>query len=116
MSLGSRVRRAVRFVVHNWPLKLAAIALATLLYAGLVASQDSITFPGPVPVTAINKPPGTEVTNNLRDIDQIRYVAPADVPAPAGRGLRGDGRPHQRQARRPARERAGRGQRRSIPG
>ena len=80
MSLGSRLRGVVRFVVHNWPLKLAAIALATLLYAGLVASQDSITFPGPVPVTAINKPPGTEVTNNLRDIDQIRYVAPADVP------------------------------------
>jgi len=80
MSLGSRVRAAVRFVVHNWPLKLAAIALATLLYAGLVASQDSITFPGPVPVTVVNKPPGTEVTNNLRDIDQIRYVAPPDVP------------------------------------
>ena len=80
MSLGSGIRRAVRFVVHNWPLKLAAIALATLLYAGLVASQDSITFPGPVPVTAINKPPGTEVTNNLRDIDQIRYIAPVDVP------------------------------------
>ena len=79
MSLGSRLQRAVRFVVHNWPLKLAAIALATLLYAGLVASQDSITFPGPVPVTAINKPPGTEVTNILRDIDQIRYIAPADV-------------------------------------
>ena len=44
-----RVRRAVGVVVHNWPLKLAAIALATLLYAGLVASQDSSTFPGPSP-------------------------------------------------------------------
>ena len=33
-----------------------------------------------MPVTAINKPVGTEVTNNLRDIDQIRYVAPPDVP------------------------------------
>jgi YbbR domain-containing protein len=80
MSIGSTVGRAARFIVHNWPLKLAAIGLATLLYAGLVASQDSITFPGPVPVTAINKPVGTEVTNNLRDIDQIRYVAPPDVP------------------------------------
>ncbi len=80
MSLGSSVRRAVRVVVHNWPLKLGAIALATLLYAGLVASQDSITFPGPVPVKEVNKPPGTEVTNNLRDIEQVRYIAPADVP------------------------------------
>ncbi len=79
MSLGARVERAVRFVVHNWPLKLAAIALATLLYAGLVASQDSSVFPGPVPVTAINKPPGTVVTNPLRDLDQIRYIAPLEV-------------------------------------
>ena len=77
MSLGSGIGQAARLIVHNWPLKLGAIALATLLYAGLVASQDSITFPGPVPVTAINKPPGTEVTNDLRDIDQIRYIAPA---------------------------------------
>ena len=63
------IRRAVRLVVHNWPLKLAAIALATLLYAGLVASQDSSVFPGPVPVTAVNQPPGTVVTNHLRDVD-----------------------------------------------
>jgi hypothetical protein len=25
--------RAVRFVLHNWPIKLAALALALLLYA-----------------------------------------------------------------------------------
>ena len=79
MSLGSRVNQAVRFVVRNWPLKLAAIALATLLYAGLVASQDSSVFPGPVAVLPINKPDGTVVTNDLRDLDQIRYIAPLDV-------------------------------------
>ena len=79
MSVGSRDRPGGGLIVHNWPLKLAAIALATLLYAGLVASQDSITFPGPVPVTAINQPPGTVVTNDLRDVEQIRYIAPADV-------------------------------------
>jgi YbbR domain-containing protein len=79
MSFGARVERAVRFIVHNWPLKLAAIALATLLYAGLVASQDSSVFPGPVPVTATNKPPNTVVTNDLRDLDQIRYIAPLEV-------------------------------------
>ena len=78
-ELGARVEQAVRFIVHNWPLKLAAIALATLLYAGLVASQDSTIFPGPVAVTAINKPDGTVVTNDLRDLDQIRYIAPLEV-------------------------------------
>ena len=59
MNLGRGVRRGVRFVVHNWPLKLAAIALATLLYAGLVASQDSSTFPGPVTVDRARTSPPT---------------------------------------------------------
>jgi YbbR domain-containing protein len=79
MSIGSSIGRAARFIVHNWPLKLGAIGLATLLYAGLVASQDSSVFPGPVPVTAVNQPPGTVVTNDLRDVEQIRYLAPIEV-------------------------------------
>jgi YbbR domain-containing protein len=72
-------RRVARGIVHNWPLKLAAIALATLLYAGLVASQDSSTFTGPIPVLPENQPPDTKVTNTLRDVEQIQYIAPADL-------------------------------------
>ena len=72
-------RRAGRTIVHNWPLKLAAIVLATLLYAGLVASQDSNTYPGPITVTPINQPAGTVITNQLRDVEQIQYIAPADL-------------------------------------
>ena len=82
MTLGRAFRRGVRFVVHNWPLKLAAIALATLLYAGLVASQDSSTFPGPVTVIAQNQPSGTVITNQLRDVESIRYLAPAGAQRP----------------------------------
>ena len=33
--------RYLRFLIHNWPLKLAAIVLATLLYGGLVLSQTT---------------------------------------------------------------------------
>ena len=51
-------RRAGLTIVHNWPLKVAAIVLATLLYAGLVASQDSNTYPGPITVTPVNQPAG----------------------------------------------------------
>jgi YbbR domain-containing protein len=80
VNLGLTLRRAVRIVVHNWPLKLAAIAVATLLYAGLVASQDSIVYPGPVTVLPTNLPPGTIITNELHDIDSIRYIAPDTVP------------------------------------
>jgi YbbR domain-containing protein len=75
------VRRLSRTIVHNWPLKLAAVILATLLYAGLVASQDSATYPGPIKVTPVDQPAGTVIVNldQLRDVEQIRYIAPADL-------------------------------------
>jgi YbbR domain-containing protein len=73
------LRRAVRFVVHNWPLKVAAVVLASLLYVGLVATQDSNVYPGPMAVKAVNTPARTVVTNQLRDVESVRYVAPADL-------------------------------------
>lgn len=79
MTVSRAVRLVVRAIVHNWLLKLAAVALAVLLYVGLVATQDSITYPGPIRVDAINLPPGTVVTNQLKTVDEIRYVAPADL-------------------------------------
>jgi YbbR domain-containing protein len=73
-------RRAAGFVTHNWPLKVAAIVLATLLYAGLVATQDSSVYPGPIVVTPVNYPSSeTVVTNQLQDVEQVRYIAPADL-------------------------------------
>ena len=79
MNIGRSARRALAFVVHNWPLKLAALAVATLLYAGFVVSQDSNVYPGPIPVGRANQPSDTVVTNDLRDVEQIRYIAPADL-------------------------------------
>jgi YbbR domain-containing protein len=74
------IRRAVGVVLHNWPLKVAAIVLASLLYVGLVASQDSNTLQGPITITIDNRPANTVVTNQIRDVDQIRYIAPSGVP------------------------------------
>ncbi|MDP2349963.1 MAG: CdaR family protein [Chloroflexota bacterium] len=79
MNVGRSSLRIAAFVVHNWPLKLAAIILATLLYAGLVASENSGTYPGPLQVTAVNQPSDTVVTNQLRPLEQVRYIAPAEV-------------------------------------
>ncbi len=79
MSARGLIRRAVGVVVHNWPLKVAAIVLASLLYVGLVASQDSNTLEGPITIR-IDKPANTEVTNQVRDVDRIRYIAPSGVP------------------------------------
>ncbi|HKF84330.1 MAG TPA: CdaR family protein [Candidatus Limnocylindrales bacterium] len=82
MTVERFIRGAVGLVVHNWPLKVAAIALATLLYAGLVASQDSSVIQGPIVVTVQNQPPRAIITNQLRDVESIRYIAPANSPRP----------------------------------
>jgi YbbR domain-containing protein len=71
--------RAIRVVTHNWPLKLAAIGLASLLYGGLVLSQTTQTFPGNVPIGIENAPPDVIVLSNLGSVTRIQYVAPPDL-------------------------------------
>jgi YbbR domain-containing protein len=76
--------RVLRFVVHNWPLKLAAIALATLLYGGLVLSQTTQDFTSPVPIQVRNAPTDVVVLSDLGATTRIRYVAPPDLGFPVG--------------------------------
>jgi YbbR domain-containing protein len=71
--------RVLRFFVHNWPLKLAAIALATLLYGGLVLSQSSQAFTTPIPIQYANAPADVVVLSNPGSVTRIRYVAPPDL-------------------------------------
>jgi len=71
--------RALRLITHNWPLKLGAIALATLLYGGLVVSQNTDAFPGTVQIRPINPPANAIVPPNLGAVSGIRYVAPPDL-------------------------------------
>jgi YbbR domain-containing protein len=74
------VRRLLARVVHNWPLKLAAIGLATLMYGGLVLSESTQTFTGVIPVTAQGQPANTVRLTALDPVTLIRYFAPAGVP------------------------------------
>lgn len=71
--------RALRFILHNWPLKLAAVALATLLYGGLVLSQTTQPFTDPVPIHIENPPADVIVLSNLGSVTRITYVAPPDL-------------------------------------
>lgn len=71
--------RVLRFVVHNWPLKVAAIALATLLYGGLVLSQTTAELTTPVPIKFSNAPAEVVVLSNPGSVTRIRYVAPPDL-------------------------------------
>jgi YbbR domain-containing protein len=71
----------VRFLLRNWPLKLAAVLLATLLYAGLVLSQSTSTFRGSVPITILGESEAVHLLTNPGDVDLIRYIAPPTVRA-----------------------------------
>lgn len=71
--------RVVQFVVRNWPLKLAAIVLSTLLYAGLVLSQSAQVWTGSVPIVPLKLPTSAVLLSNLPPVTSIRYFAPAEV-------------------------------------
>jgi len=70
------------WLFRNWALKLGALALATILYTGLVfsGSFSDKTFPG-VSVTALGQPEGTYLlTQQLGTVD-IKYRSATDPPA-----------------------------------
>jgi YbbR domain-containing protein len=75
------MNRLLGLVVHNWPLKLLAILLAFLLYAGLVVSQSTFEFPGAVRIDILNQPTGAVVLGNLPAVTRVRYYVAGDVGA-----------------------------------
>ena len=75
------MRRILGRFVHNWPLKLAAVGLATLMYGGLALSQNTQTYPGPIAVTLVKASNHTVVlpNSNPPQVTLIRYYAPNGV-------------------------------------
>jgi YbbR domain-containing protein len=73
------VRRVTDLILRNWPLKLGAVALATILYSGLVLGQNVRTWTGTLPVEAIRQPAGVAMLSELVPVTQVRYRAPLDV-------------------------------------
>ncbi|HLA16316.1 MAG TPA: CdaR family protein [Candidatus Limnocylindrales bacterium] len=74
------MRRAVAVVLRNWPIKLAAIVVAVLLYTAFVLAGNVRTYPGQVPIEAINTPSDAVlVEEELPSVQNIRYVSPTDV-------------------------------------
>jgi YbbR domain-containing protein len=76
------VRRILEIVLHNWPLKLAAVGLATVLYGGLVLSQGARTFDGQVPIRPPVIPPGMWLLEPPPPVTSIRYFAPEGTDQP----------------------------------
>ena len=75
--------RIVGLLFHNWPLKLAAIVLATMLYAGFVLSQSVQEFTGSVLVRPINVPTDAFYGSNPPQVTRIRYIAVGNASARA---------------------------------
>ena len=76
---GAAVTRVLQVLVHNWPLKLAAIGLATLLYGGLVFSQSTQTFNGSIPVEVRGQPADTFLLTDPDPVTVVRYTSPSGV-------------------------------------
>jgi YbbR domain-containing protein len=73
------VRRLLGIVVYNWPLKLAAIVLASLLYGGLVLSQSARSFRNAIPIEAANMAADLYVVSDLGAVTSIQYIIPEDL-------------------------------------
>ena len=71
--------RIIGVIVHNWPLKVAAVGLATLLYGGLVLSQSTQEFRGVIPVTVEGQPDDTYLLTAPEPVTVVRYFAPSGV-------------------------------------
>jgi YbbR domain-containing protein len=80
------VSRLLGAIVYNWPLKLAAIALAVLLYVGLIVSENAQTKDNVgITIQPINPPLNTILIGTLGEVTNIRYFVadPANVPVQA---------------------------------
>ena len=69
------MRRALVLLVRNWPLKLAALVLAILLYGVLVIGQNAKIFPGSIQIVAANEPANAVLLSNLPNVTEVRYLA-----------------------------------------
>jgi YbbR domain-containing protein len=77
------VRRLVGIIVHNWPLKVAAVVLATLLYAGFAVSQSIQEYPGTIQIDVVNQPTTARLATTLPPVSNIRYLSISDPGARA---------------------------------
>lgn len=72
--------RVLGIIVHNWPLKLAAVGLATLLYGGLILSQNQQTFAGVIQIDARNLPRDAFLLTTIEPVTEVRYFSPSGIP------------------------------------
>jgi YbbR domain-containing protein len=77
------VRRLLEVVLHNWPLKLAAVGLATVFYGGVVLSQDARTFNGQIPIRPPVIPTDMWLLEPPPPVTSVRFFAPEGTDQPS---------------------------------
>lgn len=76
------MNRFLAILVRNAPLYLAAVVVASILYAGLVFSQNVRVWPGPVPIESFGQAKDVFLLDVApQAVTSIRFVAPGDVAA-----------------------------------
>jgi YbbR domain-containing protein len=69
--------RAFAFLVHNWPLKLAAVTLAALLYGVLVLTQNTQARTDlRIPILRTNEPADVILLSDLGSVTEVRFFIP----------------------------------------
>jgi len=68
-----------RWVFGNWPLKLTALGLAIVLYAGLALSESTRSWAGPVPIEVLNAPVGGALLDDPGVVERIEFRAADEV-------------------------------------
>jgi YbbR domain-containing protein len=68
-----------RVLLGNWPVKLAAVSLAVVLYAGVALSENTRTWDGPVPIEVLRSPAGGALIEQPGSVTAIRYRAPIEA-------------------------------------
>ncbi len=68
--------RALSFLVHNWPLKMAAVVLAALLYGVFVVTQNTRILDNQrIPIAEGDRPDGVVLLSPLGTVTQVRYFS-----------------------------------------
>jgi YbbR domain-containing protein len=68
-----------RLLLRDWPAKLAALGLATVLYVGVSLSEATRTWSAPVTIEVLGAPDGGALLEAPGVVDRIEYQAPGDV-------------------------------------
>jgi YbbR domain-containing protein len=72
----------LRFIVHNWPLKIGAVLVAVILYGAMVVLQTTQQWPGTIAIDPVNGPTNGFLLDSatLPQVHGIKYIAAPDVP------------------------------------